>query len=632
MATAASVARAPWWPWIVALLLGLTQPLVHVWLLHYPPAGAEPSGLSIPDSALFLQSMRMFQEGFASPYALCDSPWGEADFRYFAVPHLWLYGLMGLLADVAHLPHFLFLGFVNGACLTLYLLAVWRFLCMVTPGLAVPAFALFTLSSGPGGLLWLLTGLLGLHTTADFETWFFRFAVYDLMEGPHFHPLLIAPRCYYTLPLAVFYGALASVFSETENRDAGRGPWAAGLWATPLFLATLVYARAGVFSVGVGALMVGVGMGSLPLRRQLAALAGYALPVGAGAVCSAMLLRTNPASVQNHVDFTNVAMWISPAVVALALHLPWTARAIGRCWPGLSSLHRRAAGAALGYLGAYCLLYLGRGAYYGTLGSGQDGSVAAAISDFAVLGAPLGAYLTGRPMGQKGSAPIRDGATPAWVVLWALGCFAVSVSGFFGGAFLAAGPQRLQLFLWLPVCVLSAAGLQDCRRRVRHAAWVVLLLAGAASSGVAVTQFQAGMGRTAGIGPYARMHAEWLPEGSRALLERARGGRLLALHPVSDAAVRSAAAETPFGVGSFNLSATPYWELEAKAKLFFQPGTEVAVRAGIVREWCVEWVAVWRVDATQDAVIKELDSCDWLSEVDTAGAVRLWKVREAGSK
>jgi hypothetical protein len=609
----------------VALLLGLTQPLVHLWLLYCPPAGAEPSGLSIPDSALFLQSMRMFQESFASPYALCDSPWGGADFRYYAVPHLWLYGLLGLLADWAHLPHFLFLGVINGACLTIYLLAIWRFLRVAVPALAAPAFALFTLSSGPGGVLWLLTGALGLHDAAGFETWFFRFGVYDLMEGPHFHPLLIAPRCYYTLPLAVCYGALASMHGGEPGRGGRGSVWSGWAWAVPLFLATFIYARAGVFSVGVAALMAGVGMGGVPVGRRMAALAGYALPVGAGAVCSALLLRMNPASVQNHVDFTNVAMWISPAVVALVLHLPWAGRAMGLCWQGMNLMQRRAAGAALGYLVAYGVLYLGRGMYYGTLGAGQDGSVAAAVSDFALLGAPLGVWLAGRDR----STPICGGAVPGWVALWTLGFLAVSVSGFFGGGFLAAGPQRLQLFLWLPVCVLSAAGLQECRRGVRHTAWAVLLLAGAASGGVAVSQFQAGMGRTAGSGPYARMHAEWLPVESRALLERTRGGRMLALPPLSDAAALGVAAQTPFGVGSFNLSATPYREMEARAKLFFQPGTDAAAREAMVREWCVEWVAVWEHDLAQAIVSKELDSYNWLTREGGAGPVRLWKVREA---
>lgn len=618
MATAASVARAPRWPLAVALLLGLTQPLVHLWLAHCPPPGAESSGLSIPDSAIFLQSMRMFQEGFASPYALCDSAWGDASFRYFAVPHLWLYGVLGLLANLLHVPHFLFLGIVNGVCLTLYLLAIWRFLRVVTPGLAAHAFALFTLSSGPGGLLWLLTGVLGLHDAAGFDAWFFRFAVYDLMEGPHFHPLLIAPRCYYTLPLAVYFGALTTLKLSLSGSKT-RLWW----WMLPIALAAFVYARAGLFSVGLCALLLFTGEYETTFRRRALQLAAYALPVVIGMTLSGLLLRMNPAVVQNHVDYTNVAMWISPALVALSLHLPWVAQAIQCSWTTLRPLERRIAGAALGYFVAYCLLYLARSLYYGTLVQGLDGSVAAAVSDYALAGVPVGAWLA-RGGGNLYASRSRE--APAWALFTLLLFGTLALSGFAGGAFLAAGPQRLQLFLWLPVCVLTAAALSTCTPATKRLLWALFCISGGASLLVALVIFQAGAGRVGAQGPFPRAHAAWLPAGTHDALAPARGQMLLALPPLSDAAVRNVGAKTPFGIASFNLSDRTYQELEATTRQFFAPGATELERKKLVGEWCVDWVAAPIGESSQDIAIKELNSYKWLRAEPISGPVALWGV------
>ena len=133
-------------------LLALSQPLVHLALRFLPPEGAVHSGLSVPDSALFLQSMDMLFNGFHSPYAMCGSEWTEHSLRYYSVPHLWVYGLLGMVSHLLRWDPFLWLGVANGISLGFYLYMVWRFLCAVAPAIAQPAFALFALSSGPAGI------------------------------------------------------------------------------------------------------------------------------------------------------------------------------------------------------------------------------------------------------------------------------------------------------------------------------------------------------------------------------------------------------------------------------------------------------------------------------------------------
>ena len=71
---------------------------VHFHITHNPPEGAVPTGLYIPDSALFIYSMRMFSTKFESLYATCQSALGTHAVGYYPLTYLWIYGGLGKLA------------------------------------------------------------------------------------------------------------------------------------------------------------------------------------------------------------------------------------------------------------------------------------------------------------------------------------------------------------------------------------------------------------------------------------------------------------------------------------------------------------------------------------------------------
>lgn len=616
--------RLPRWPWVAAILLGLTQPLVHLCLVYLPPEGAVHSGLSVPDSALFLQSMDMFQTGFYSPYAICDSPWGEYSLRYYSVPHLWVYGVLGWLGHWVNADNFLLLGIVNGLSLSFYLVMVWRFLLVITPSIAQPAFALFALSSGPAGLIWLATAPFGIHDSPGFERWFFRFALYDLVEGPHFHPLLIAPRCYYTFPLGLFYGGLAALASSTEGIRRRQL-----LWAPWVILATFIYARAGLFSIAIAVLVAGYAapissaLRTLFTPSRLLALSAYAIPVGIGVIASSFLMRLNPATIQNHLEITSMAMWISPALLSLSLLLPAVFLALPGLWAQLPDALRRVTGVFAGYLAAYVLLYLGRAFYYGTLLTGSDGAVALAVSDLALLGAPVGLLLAWqRP--QEGA----EAAAPSWILPWMVAFMAISISGWGSGWFLQFGPQRLQVFLWLPACILAATGVQRLTPHARRFAWSLWLVAGAASIYVTLTHFQVGIDRKHAAGPFAIVNAQWISKSDADAIAMTQGATVLAKPLLGDAAVHRASAKAPFAVGGFNLSATPYSELHRHAEHFFSEDASDADRRKLIERWCVDYILISNLRPIPNAVRQNLKLSHWLVIVYDIDGTCLLRVQE----
>jgi len=79
---------------------------------------------------------------------------------------------------------------------------VYRFLRELTPGQANLAFVLFTLGGGLGGVLFLGTGMLGLHSAGRFEALFAPFAHYELSQGKHLSPVLHLSLPHYAVAFA----------------------------------------------------------------------------------------------------------------------------------------------------------------------------------------------------------------------------------------------------------------------------------------------------------------------------------------------------------------------------------------------------------------------------------------------
>jgi hypothetical protein len=611
--------KVPWWAWVIILALSITQPLLLFWIRYAPPEGFVSTGLHIPDSALFLYSMRMFRNGFESAYATCQSTEGLRGIAFYSVPHLWLYGVLGLVGKLLHADYFLLYGFASGFGAFCYLLAVYAFLYEAAPKQAKLAFALFSLSGGLGGILYMVTGCLGLHDAPGFEEVFRRFAVYELFEGPHLLPVLLFPRFYYTLSMALCLAALTAFMSDVRTRNDRNIPWTTLL----LPLGVFIDMRFGVFTMGIAILFLiaqtGMSFGDR-LNRAVALAVRFLL----GALPALALMRVNPAVITNHLQVTNMAMWLSPFVAVALFHLLLLPGELRTRLPGLPLYARVVASSAVGYLAAFTVLFLGYQAYYGNLLVARDAAVANAVSDWALLGGLIGGlYALAHP------EPLRVTGSYDWIPLWFLLYLALAISAFGQGWVLRFGPQRIEVFLWLPLCILSASALQRLEAVERRATYVlggIMIACGLCSIGVSLLCFQGPLGRRPGVSLYADSHSEVMTAADACVMDRVGAGIVLAPIPASDIIVLRRGNRTVFGTGSFNLSDQPYAPLRTAVGKFFSPDASAEFRQQFVEEWCVEYVYcpdTWPVDP---AVVEELRRIPWLEEIAAKGKAVLFKV------
>ena len=616
------VMRTPLWVWIAILLLSLLQPLVHLLIAYAPPRGTVPTGLHIPDSALFFYSMDMFERGFSSTYATCHATISKS-ISYYSVPHLWLYGVLGYLLRMLYIDPFLGYGIANGVGAFLYLYVCYRLLCRVAPRYADLAFCLFAFTGGGGGLLYIVTGLMGLHTLPQFPLYFQRFALYELMEGPHLLPVTYFPRLYYTLSLSCCLAGL-SAFLHAFLRNTPRRFF---IWIVPLTLGTFIDARFGVFSTGLALLYLWV-QNDYPWKLRLQWGGFYALPVAFGCLLAYLLMRTNPVVMRNHLQVGNMAMWLSPFLVTAFFHLLFVFFMLSRRIVSLTQPFRTIVFSLLGYLATYGAAYLLYQAYYGNLLAGRDGTVAAAISDWALLGVPIGILISLRTA-QKRWVSKKE----TWVVLWFLLYFAVSISGWGQGWFLQFGPQRLQVFLWLPLCLLAAWGMVKLTSRVRYLVLLFLLSCGLSSILVSILAFQAPYGsinpigpfRQASLypsafsqdplGPYPEQHFEVMDLADFLLMQKVEEGMVLTPPPASDVLAYTFDASVVFGVGSFNLTEQDYSSLKRDTDLFFSAAASDADRRDIIRRWCVRYVYCSSTWPCAEDGMRELRQTSWLRNV-----------------
>jgi hypothetical protein len=512
------------------------------------------------------------------------------------MPYLWLYGALGALAQLLRVPELLVYALANAVGVFAYMLAAHALLRTLIPRHANLAFLLFALAAGPGGLLYVLTGLAGMHDAPGFDDAFLRFALYELIEGAHLLPVTIFPRVYYTLSLAGCLGAL-TLFVQRRHIAVAAALLCAGAFINPRF---------GVFTGGL--MLLWLAHAWPPNPRRLRALAAIALPGAIGFAVAWSLIRTSGVVVLNHQQVGDMAAWPSPFLSATIALLPLAGWAVWHTARRTTPLPRAALFAGCGYLAAYLLLFGLRGAYYGTLGVAREGSVAAAVSDPALLGGLLGAawgWFCGRDSKRR---PTR----PAWsfLALWAIGFAALSVSGFGGGWFLRFGPQRLLVMTWLPLCALAACGLDALWRRrpaAGRAYAAVLVALGVCSTAVAVLYFQAPLGRAHAQGPYPWTHTKVMLTDDAALLDALRPGRVMAPPPASDIVVRAKRNPVYFGIGSFNLATAPYTALRERTDWFFSAERTAAERAAFLDQHGIRWVycpATWPVPADVREALK----------------------------
>lgn len=605
----------------VIVVLALVEPATHLWIQYFPPAGTAPTGVHTGDSAHHLVCMRAFHTGFFSPFATCQSELGPRDVRYFCTPFFLCYALFGEIGRLLHLNTFLFLGVLNGLGLALYLAMVWRFLRAAVPKHALPAFVLFTFGGGVGGVMYCAARYTGWYTDPGFEREFLRFAWYELIEGQHLNPLLLAPRFYYTFPLGLGFGALAAAIRAEREASAK-----AALYGALLMLgAAFLNPRLGPMLWGVAALYLAAGARTGAWRR-LGVVAVFAVPVAAGAAGAWAVLRLHPVYLENVARVTQDMMRLLPFLTATAL--VWLAAAPGALL-ALRELPRPlrwTAWTLAAYLATYTVSYLGYQAYYGNWLYGGAVNAAVAVSDPALAGAGAGLVLA-VPFVRRPAAEARPFG---WVALWLLLFLAVSVSAWGEGYALRFSPQRLMVLLGLPLAMLAAHGLGRMPRLLRYPLFTGIVAAGAVSLVVSAVFFQGVAGRRPGQGHFAYLHYGLMTLADAELLEALPEGTVAvpAWSPIAfgEVVAQQPGVRVPGGPGALNLGGQPFAQVQGAVNAFFRPAATAAERRQFVKEWCVDYVYCPDTCPCSPELLAVLDEITWLKEIARAGRGRLYMV------
>jgi hypothetical protein len=612
--------RSPlWWVLAIAIILAAIEPATHLWIQHAPPEGAVPTGLRTVDSAFYLTSMRMFPSGFESPYATCKAPLGTHHIRYFTPPAYWLYGVLGAAGRLLRISDFIALGFGNGLGALCYLLTVYAFLRQVVPKQANLAYLLFAVGGGLGGVLFIATGWAGQHNAAGFDDHFRRFALYELMEGPGLWPTLHNVRLYYTVSLALCFGGLAAFVKALRIRCSRHLILSMAL----LFLATLFNMRYSAFAWVVAGLWLASDDGKRGAEKlRLGFL--LSLPVIIGIVVTGILFKASPTMGENTRQTVRQSMWLTPFITAAFFHLILAAFEVARSTKSTSGLSRVLTWAGLGYLAAFGVLFCAYQTYYGNWLIARDGPVADVISDWALLGAVGGVvWAVAR---KKAASPTPD---LAWVTLWLLVFLSGAVSAFWGGRYGLLAPQRLIVFLGIPLAILAASTLQRLAARsprLMRCIAAAMIFCGLCSITAAALCFQGPLGHKPGTGPFTSGHIEIMSPADEAVLAHLTQGTVLAPEPFGDIIAQRPGCRSIYGRGMMHADQL-FNAMTTRVETFFSPETPDAYRRDFMAEWCVDYVFCSDSRPVDSGMMEVLRQTPWLDEVASEGKAVLFQMR-----
>ena len=575
--------------------------------------------------------MSMFENNFRCSYVIGNGENGRCSPRHFPAPHHWLYGLLGVVQRMIGGDAFLFLGFAAGLGMLFYLVAVRSFLIESVPRVANFAFLLYCLGGGLGGALYLVSGLLGFHDAPGFDDRFFRFARYELMEGPYLYPALHASRLYYTLGLGLGFTALTWVM-----RSVRMGRPMLLYAAVPLLaFSTLLNVRLGVQFLAILALYLYCQI-RCPLRRRLLYMAVFAVPimsVTGGVWC---MFRLNPIFLTNVTGHLRRSIWFSSFLSMTCFHLAVVPREVWRRIKTVPHLGSVCAHGVIGYLLAFTLLYLLFQLYYGALLNPADFSSAVVISDWALPGLVIGG-LVGWWRGKRPAGPTDDNDAAGWMSLWLLVFLATGISAFRHGWFLRFMPERVLVLMGVPVAVLAACGLEHLRAsrpRLALSVGAAILTAGACSTVVAVLCFQGPWGHWPDRGTFAWKHGEFMSLADAAVLAEMDEGVVLA--PMSappffgDVAPIHADVSSVLGIASLDFSDRRVPELTNAVRTFFSPKTADDDRKRIAADYCVTYVYCPDTSPVDEAVVEQLYAASWLRKVRAQDRAVLFEVTVNG--
>lgn len=598
---------------------------MHFIVPRAAPEGMTHSGLHTVDTYMFVQAMANLERGFHSPYALCSDPHAPDSVRYYALPHAWFYGALGMLARLIGADPFLFLGFAQGAALAFYLWAALRFYLTALSGSGPLAFLFFSVAGGLGGIAFVLSGFLGLHGHPDFPAHFLRFAFYELIEGQRFHPWLLAARLYYTVPLGLGLMGLAALVRAASAGEQ-RLPWHA---VAALALGAWLNFRVGPMLWAGGMLYLACARGVPPASRRALALR-YTAPSAAGVAAALAMLQLNPGLPASVAGIADRAMWFSPFLIAAFWSLLAAPIALRRALPA-APWPMRALGFALsGFLLAFAALYLAYQLYYGNLLRGADATVAIRMSDWAALGAAPGALAALWPR----RPPMEEDARMSWLAIWFLGAAALSIAAFGQGAFLLLSPERFMVVITLPLAALAGESMWRLRRRRPMAARAITGLAigsGALSIVLAWGWFHGPLGAGTVRQQFPWTDYSYISKNDARMLDAVSGGVVLAPADgwplLGDVAALRPGVRTVYGLGTLDFSSEHAPTLREAVRKFYGPETPNEVRWEQIEAWCADYVLVPEADPPVSAETRAaLHAHPGLEVAAEAGGAALFRV------
>ncbi|MBX3178945.1 MAG: hypothetical protein KF886_16440 [Candidatus Hydrogenedentes bacterium] len=661
----------------IILCAGLIDPLSHLLVANFPPAGAVFTGGHTVDTFNYLTGMRYARPPWYSPYSLCGDAGADGDPAIYAIPHHHLFGLVGAIGSRLHIPPFHMAGIANGLCAMFYLYAVYCFLAIAVPRLANRAFLLFGLGGGLGGLLYVLTWPFGVHDHPEFGRYFLRYFIYELNDGPRFQPWLMAARMYYTLAFGFGFFALAALARGILYGRRADLAIASALFAATAFanfrVGPMLWA-AGFLHLGCAAGGASVaGIADAPPARPAAsywtfrqsglwiAVSFIGVMIGGGAAL--WMVSRNPQLVESVARSQRTALWFSPFISATFFYwmiLPTTlVRGIQQA-PGWL---RYAGWTAFAYIAAFALLYAGYQAYYGNFLITGEFQVAVLMSDYALLfGVPIGlaaAWWIGTPSQRfpfppgglpftarephapphhacEGGYRARGDATPEvppWAALWLLAFFGLSFSAWGQGSFLRFTPDRFVIVLGVPLAILGAAAIErgiSRRPRFFRGMQLAILCCGILSILVTWLVSHGPLGYHTLQRHYSWTRNPYMNQADADALVHLGEGVVLA--PATGAPLMGDLAvmrgnPTVYGIGTLDYSRRVVTGIRADVADFYRPETADAWRREKAAEWCVRYVFCPDTDPVDPGTVAQLRACEWLEEVAAVGDAVLFRVR-----
>lgn len=624
----------PWWLVGLCLALAAIEPIIHASIEYFPPEGSVHTGLHTPDSMFFLLAMRMFETDLYSPFATCKSALGDHGLAFYPLPFHWMYGMFGALGTWLRLPTFQYFAWINAAGFLAYCAAVYALFRVVSSQHATRAMVIFLLGGGLGGVLFVMTGIVGLHDAPNFEMNFGRFARYQLLEGATLLPALQAGRLYYTLPRALGVASVAILIVATRRRSVRVTTIAAAVLA----LSTLANMNLGAMACIVAMFYLFLGPDASGRFRWASAailLVATAVPWA----FSLWMVSQSPTYLEDARTNAAQALWFGPLVCAAFLHTAAAVPAIHRATRTLSWAGQGLVGAGVGYLGTFTVLYVAFQAYWGNWLAGGDYNAAAAISDWALIGGVMGAVLVlRRHFARVESNGHREDeeSNVGWVVIWLLAFVCVGISAFGQGWFLRLTPTRFGWMLGPPLALLVAIGLSHIemmRPQIARVLFSTLIVCGVTSITVSTIFFVGPWGRQPGTGLFAGSHCEYMTEADALMLADYDGGVFLAPAQggpfFGDVVAMRPNAKVVYGLGTYDFSDQLMTKLAPRVDAFFSPSTTESARQDFVQEFCVDWVYCPDTVRVDRETIEQLRATTWLRPTVEAGGGVLFSVQGA---